>query len=307
MNKSFLLLIIFAETAMCGAVPDASPFMNFRFGGYACATNFFLDGSLLNASPPPAAFSKNLSYMQRLWSRVTKSSGENSLKNQLSFWQPRMMQRIFAMEKAFCKNDHTAFKEQCEKLKADFNVIAQDPNREIVFSSMFPVVIESFFRMQEGPLPQRGWLTPQILQDTLEYDALKKSGSVILKRLQTYVTLLGVANRIIGYRDKNGTLPVALSDILERTPLDAWGHPIVYLQQNQRWLLKSLSDDGTDDGYDFENNVPLIPGKRDLVLFDGMSQTRKRLLTDGQLQMSYIKVTLFKGSVRVDDFLSAPK
>ena len=306
MNRLCLVFLFHSAMTFGADFSEASLYQSFRFGGYAYVTNR-MDCSLLDNFPPLDAFSKTPFSWQRFLNRVEGIRNEEPLKRQLSFWQSRVIQRVFVVEKSFWDNDYSVFTEHAEKMGADFGLVMKDPSHEAILSGTLPVVIESLQRMLESNLPQRKWISQDFLHEIFAPLSLNMCELKQVKWQTSYMILVSAAIAVLEYKDKTGVLPHALADLYENIPVDAWGHPIVYLQQNQRWLLKSLSDDGTDDGYDFENNVPLIPGKRDLVLFDGMSQVRKRLLTDGQLQMSRIKVTLFKGGLRVDDFLSAPK
>lgn len=72
------------------------------------------------------------------------------------------------------------------------------------------------------------------------------------------------------------------------------------MQNDGKWLLKSLGQNQKDDGYDFNLNVPVVPNGKDLVVYEGMSENRRKLLNDGVLRLGLIVIELDRqtGSVK---------
>jgi hypothetical protein len=259
-------------------------FRAFRYCGYPEGKDVPADDALLSGALPGYA----------RWKSDTSTNDAVAIfEKQREFWMGRTVLRTYRMEESLSMDNRTVFDGQAEGLKLDFRLVSLDTNREAVAWNMLICSLESFSRMLESTLSQRKWLTPDFLQGLLPPELFADTDTTAMKRMRTYWGMLILASRLIDYRDAHGALPESLKEISNKTPLDAWNHPIIYVKMDQRWLLKSFGENGKDAGFDFDNNVPLFSASaKNPVLFDGMSEARRRLWIDKKLDMPKIQISL---------------
>lgn len=209
--------------------------------------------------------------------------------SQLSFWSKRIGLRMFKIEEAFHAQQQEEFLLQMEQLSKDFEVISKDGNRCLLMNTVTSRAIEPLLRMQESTLPQRRWLSRELLQRLIPESCFSDNSSP-LKTYGTYWKLLLLANAIVQYHDAHDRLPRDLSEIGGKW-IDAWGRPILYSQQGDGWFLKSLGKDGADKTkYDLDNRMPLLVRRRCPILYSGRSDDRRNLWMNQELKSGTVSV-----------------
>jgi len=289
----FLFFVVLVIKPVIGISIETNTLGAFRYLGFPSGSDMFqCDADILSAAlPSNAIWEKLMPPAEKEGTQV-----QNRLKEQRSFWQKRMILRAFAMEKAFYQEKKDEFFYQMEQLSEDFKIICKDVNREILLgtASMY-YILESLLRIQESKLPQRRWLSQELLQSLIPQSCFSNEDSSGMKQTETYWHLFLLANAIVQYHDTHGRLPHDLSEI-EGRRIDAWGRPILYLQDGDRWFFKSLGENGVDKAkYDIDNRMPLFITSRNPILYNGMSEDRITLWMNQELQVGTVLIRLADG------------
>lgn len=223
------------------------------------------------------------------------------------------------LEKAFFEKNFTSFTNEMQRLKVmNVEISADREHGHLIVAGTFARFIAAVVRMIESELPQLEWIDDSFFNSVFPIELmereknertmkskffnsvfpmklLKRDKNERLMKFKTYLVMLELGSKVVQYRRMHGYLPETLNDIpslSERRFHDAWRKPIVYMQSDGKWLLKSLGENQKDDGYDFDFNLPLVPYGRDLVIYEGMSANRRKLLDDGVLDMGLMRIKL---------------
>lgn len=281
MNNMFLKLFPFYVLVSISAMADGTNSLNvaFRYGGYETT--------------------------KRLPVYTSSVKQDNSDAVNLYFQRSHDLSCSFALlEKAFFEKDFSSFTNETQQLKVmNAEISADSQDGSLVVAVKFASLIVGLERMIESRLPQIEWLDNGFFSAVFPVELMERDKSGKLMNFKTYSVLLELGCEIAHYKRTQGTLPEKLNDISDlsaRLLRDAWGKPVLYMQKDGKWLLKSLGENQQDDGYDFNVNVPVVPNGKDLVIYEGMSENRRKLLHDGVLRLGPIVIELDRqtGSVK---------
>ncbi|MDR2849317.1 MAG: type II secretion system protein GspG, partial [Verrucomicrobiota bacterium] len=296
-----LWVIIALAAGVCSAAETNTARRAFVWGGYPLATNWVEDTRILTDPLPPEAFSEKVSRTRLFFYRVTdqfwpgvnhdwyQAHYEKALAQQ-RFWSDRFAQRLYAVEKNFYTENSAGFLHETEAMKQDYALLAGDPVGRLLFFGYSGISYSSFLRMLESPLPQHAWVTSALITGLFPpFAKLEITSTGDLKGMeQTAHELLRLACCVVAHRDKHGQLPQSLEQAAGEVPKDAWGNEYLYETQEGKWLVKSLGENGVDDGYSFGDAVSIIRRYQgDMIVYEGMSANGMKLFLEGELKTKH--------------------
>ncbi len=215
---------------------------------------------------------------------------DSDLKSTLLNCSGTIIRDLYNLEKAVRNANPDAQEKSIEQLAADLKEMRKNPVALLIFRSCYASVLESTARILQSPNGQH--LSKEQLQKALSPELLTEDD---LKFFRSYANMLLLARELMEIRRQTGTLPRNLEQIPGQISLDAWGNPIQYREENQKYLLWSANR-GEKAPAEIQGYIPAFDNRDVLVFSEDFSELREKLYQEGEIMVppSYV-VKLSKG------------
>lgn len=249
----------------------------YRYGGYEYAKRMIGEEKLGAVLAEPS-FPDRSKYSDYEWAVALQR-----------FWMKKGLADGGQLEKMYFLQEEEGLKKALATIKDSLLRVARGAEPEQFISCYALQITYPLLRIIDDRSSFRTVLTDRLLTDALFWRGAKPKYDSGAKLLVTSLNMLVVANRIVLRRIETGALPATIEEVEtgDEATVDAWGHRLMYVQQDDRWLIKSLNSKGVDDGFDFDNHWPFVMGRHNIVF----SSTTSRLL----LELLEKGVTSFRG------------